>query len=156
MKITKRFCYVYLLTELNGITDNVTKIQRQKSSTKFYNLINQNTVISNKNINSYLNLHKTIPVNYNRRTKFLVSKRNPEILKSSIDVPPNTPSSQFFSFFLSLVFVSSLVSPLFPSPSYGHLYAFAKIHEIDSSRTFLPHVQNESSRNAREASINRY
>ena len=27
-------------TELDGITDNVTKIQRQKSSTKFYNLIN--------------------------------------------------------------------------------------------------------------------
>ena len=42
------YCYFYLVTELNGITDNVTKIQRQKSSTKFYNLINQNTVISNK------------------------------------------------------------------------------------------------------------
>ena len=27
---------------------NVTKIQRQKSSTKFYNLIGQNTEISNK------------------------------------------------------------------------------------------------------------
>ena len=42
----------------------VTKIQRQKSSTKFYNLINQNTEISNnKNTNSYLNFHKkTIPV----------------------------------------------------------------------------------------------
>ena len=44
----KNLCYVYLVTELNGITDNVIKIQRQKSSTKFYNLINQNTVISNK------------------------------------------------------------------------------------------------------------
>ena len=31
-------CYVYLVTELNGIKDNVTKIQRQKSSTKFYKL----------------------------------------------------------------------------------------------------------------------
>ena len=31
-----------------------------------------------------------------------------------------------------------------------------KIHEIDSSRIFLPHVQNERSQNAREASINRY
>ena len=40
--------YVYLVTAMNGITDNVTKIQRQKSSNKFYNLINQNTVISNK------------------------------------------------------------------------------------------------------------
>ena len=60
----KYLCYVYLLTELNGITDNATKIQRQKSSIKFYNLKNQNTVIRNKikNINSYLNPHKTIPV----------------------------------------------------------------------------------------------
>ena len=41
-------CYVYLVTELDGITDNATKIQRQKSSTKFYNLINQNTETSNK------------------------------------------------------------------------------------------------------------
>ena len=42
------YCYVYLVTKLDGITDYVTKIQRQKSSTKFYNLINQNTEISNK------------------------------------------------------------------------------------------------------------
>ena len=55
-------CYVYLVTELDGITDNVTKIQRQKSSTKFYIVINQNTEISNKDTNSYLNFHKTIPV----------------------------------------------------------------------------------------------
>ena len=33
-------CYVYLVTELNGITCNVTKIQIEKSSTKFYYLIN--------------------------------------------------------------------------------------------------------------------
>ena len=31
-----------------------------------------------------------------------------------------------------------------------------KIHEIDSSRTFLPHVQNECSQNSQEASINPY
>ena len=50
-------CYVYLVTELNGITDNAIKIE------EFCNLINQNTVISNnENTNSYLNLHKTIPV----------------------------------------------------------------------------------------------
>ena len=56
-------CYVYLVTELNGITDNVTLMQRRKSSIKFYIVINQNTVISNnRNINSCLNLHKTIPV----------------------------------------------------------------------------------------------
>ena len=36
------------LIALNGITDNVTKIQRHRSSTKFYSLINQNTVINNK------------------------------------------------------------------------------------------------------------
>ena len=47
---------------MNVITDNVTKIQRQKSSSKFYNLTNQNTVISSKIKKSYLNLHKTIPV----------------------------------------------------------------------------------------------
>ena len=39
-------CYVYLVTELNGITDNVTKSERQKSYTKFYYSINQNTVIT--------------------------------------------------------------------------------------------------------------
>ena len=57
-------CTVYLVTELNRIRDNVTKTQREMSSIKFYNLINQNTVISNKdkNINSYLYLHKSIPV----------------------------------------------------------------------------------------------
>ena len=54
------------MTELDGITDNVTKIQRQKSSTKFYNLIdlNQNTEISNK-IKLQILLEfsqKTIPV----------------------------------------------------------------------------------------------
>ena len=37
--------YIYLVTELDGITDNVTKIQRQKSATKYYYLINQNTEI---------------------------------------------------------------------------------------------------------------
>ena len=52
----KDMCYVYLVTELNGITDNVAKIERQKSSTKFYKNNNK------KNNNSYLNLHKTIPV----------------------------------------------------------------------------------------------
>ena len=44
----KGLCYVYLVTEFDGITDNVTKIQRQKSSTKVYNLIDQNTEISKK------------------------------------------------------------------------------------------------------------
>ena len=33
---------------MKGMTDNVSKIKKQKSSTKFYNLINQNTVIRNK------------------------------------------------------------------------------------------------------------
>ena len=58
--------YGYLVTELDGITDSITKIQRQKSSNKFYNIMNQNqnTEISNqkKNTNSYLSLHKVIPI----------------------------------------------------------------------------------------------
>ena len=62
----------------------------------------------------------------------------------------------FFSFFLSLVLVSSLVSPsllFFLTDIYIPL---PKIHETDPSRTFLPHMENESSQHAQEASINRY
>ena len=84
---TNVMCYVYLVTELNEITDNVTKIQRQKSSTKFYNLINQNTVISNKikiQILTWIYTKLFLLLLY-RRTKYLVSKWNPEILKSSVD-----------------------------------------------------------------------
>ena len=58
------------------------------------------------------------------------------------------------SFFLSFSFLlsfSPLVSPFFPPPSYTYI-PLSKFHEIDSSRTFLPHVQNESSQNASEAS----
>ena len=40
--------HIYLVTKLDGITDNVTKIQRQ-SSAKFYNLMNQNRVITCSN-----------------------------------------------------------------------------------------------------------
>ena len=36
------------------------------------------------------------------------------------------------------------------------IFIYSKIHEIDSCRTFLPHLQNESSQSAREASINQY
>ena len=39
--------HIYLVTEYSGKKDNVTKIQRQMSSTKFHNLINQITVVSN-------------------------------------------------------------------------------------------------------------
>ena len=46
--LSTKYCNVYLVIELNGITDNVTKIKRQKSYTKFYNLINQSTVINDK------------------------------------------------------------------------------------------------------------
>ena len=150
-----------MVTKLKGITDNVTKIQRLKSSSKFYNLINQNNYLQNININDYLNLHKTILV-------ITIEEQNSwsynEILKScrallikipKSDVPLSTLSSQFFSFFLSLLLISSLVSPV----SFALLQTFniclLKIHEIDSSRTFLPHMQNESRQNAREASINK-
>ena len=78
----------------------------------------------------------------------------PSIKILTFDVPPNTPSSQFFSSFLSLVLVSPLVSSL----SSAFLQTFIniplpKIHKIDCSRIYLPHVQNERSHNAREASI---
>ena len=43
----KNLYYIYMVTELDGITDVVIKIQRQKSSTQFYNLENQITEISN-------------------------------------------------------------------------------------------------------------
>ena len=74
----------------------VTKIQRQTSSTKFYSVINQNTEISNKNTNSYLNLYKTIPVikleeqNSWSQDDILKSSLSIMILKSN--VPPNMPS----------------------------------------------------------------
>ena len=40
--------HIYLVTKLSGIINNVTKIQRQ-SSAKFYNLMNQNRVITCSN-----------------------------------------------------------------------------------------------------------
>ena len=57
------YVYVYLVTGLNGIRDNITKTQRQKSSTKFYNSINQNTVIGNniKKCKFLLESKKIIP-----------------------------------------------------------------------------------------------
>ena len=52
----KYLCYVYLLTELQTM--------QQRFKDRRVPLKNQNTVIRNKikNINSYLNPHKTIPV----------------------------------------------------------------------------------------------
>ena len=63
-----------------------------------------------------------------------------------------------FTFFLLLSFSRSRFFSRFflPCLPTDINIQFRKIHEIDTSRTFLPRVQNENSHNAREASINRY
>ena len=110
-----------------------------------------------------MNLHKTIPVITDEEQN---SWSQHEVLKcletSSVDENVEVRCSAkyakitvflllsfFRSRFLSrfTCFLCLLTDIYIPLP---------KIHNIDSSRRFLPHVQNARSQNAREASINRY
>ena len=112
----------------------------------FYNLINQNTEISNKiKIQILTLIHtKLFP---QLHSKFLVSKRSTQgpsikILKS--DVLPNTPSLQFFSFFLSFFLsFSFLISFFLFSSAFIRAFIYPCRNFIDSSRKFFPYVQTK-------------
>ena len=108
-----------------------------------------------KNINSYLNLHKTIPV-------ITVEEQNSWSQNGSIDKNIEFRCSARYAKFVIFLLLSFCRSRFYSRFSsflrvLTDIYKpLPKIHEIDSSRTFQPQVQNEHRINAREASINQY
>ena len=139
------------------MTYNVTKVQRQKNSTTFNNLI--------KNANSYLGLRKVF-LKSQTKNKIPGPKKSPKMLRIKFrrykilnsDVLPSTYFSIFLiPFLVSLVLAFLSFLPSLLSPPYTDMYiSLPKICKIDSSRTFLQHVLNGLWQKVRDGSINQY